>query len=332
MPLSGSASAKAGLELSEAERSDARVGHLDEKALRIAMQNFQQIDRNNDGKLDLEEFRSGMGMLGVDKTFSTIVFSSFDTGGDGWIDRREFLVAMAVMLHPDKLEDQIDLAFDAYDRNKDGKLVFDELRQVIASIFATMEQMGISDESNDADAVAGELFRQMDRGGKGYVTKEDYVHLAKTQPELIKRVGLGGAGKEKRRSKRASAFLDHPPKDGKQRGGRQRVSGPRKRGTTVTFGSAKWELVVQMMLGIRLAVGRGASAAGKPALGAIAGSERSLSVSESSVSGASERSGREERGSSPRTPPAAGAPGSSTQHTSGGGSGASPLTPVRPPG
>ena len=123
MPLSGSASAKAGLELSESELSDARVGHLDEKALRIAMQNFQQIDRNNDGKLDLEEFRSGMGMLGVDKTFSTIVFNSFDTGGDGWIDRREFLVAMAVMLHPDKLEDQIDLAFDAYDRNKDGKLV-----------------------------------------------------------------------------------------------------------------------------------------------------------------------------------------------------------------
>jgi hypothetical protein len=93
----------------------------------------------------------------------------------------------------------------------------------------------------------------------------------------------------------------------------------------VTFGSAKWELVVQMMLGIRLAVGRGSSAAGKPALGAIAGSERSLSVSESSVSGASERS------SSPRSP-AAGAPGSSTQHTSGGDGGASPLTPVRPPG
>jgi Ca2+-binding EF-hand superfamily protein len=339
MPLSGSASGKAGLELSEAELGDARVGHLDEKALRVAMQNFQQLDRNNDGKLSREEFRSGMGMLGVDTTFSTIVFNSFDTGGDGWIDRREFLVAMAVMLHPDKLEDQIDLAFDAYDVNKDGKLEYDELRQVIASIFSTMEQMGISDAGTGADKVAGELFRQMDRGGKGYVTKEDYVHLAKTQPELIKRVGLGGAGKEKRRSKRASAFLDHPPRE-KQRGGRQRVSGPRKRGTTVTFGSAKWELVVQMMLGIRLAVGRGTRAAGEPASAAIAGSEDSLSISgslsECSVS-ASERSAREERGSSPRTPaataPAAGAPGSSTQHTSGGGGGgSSPPTARLPPG
>ena len=160
----------------------------------------------------------------------------------------------------------------------------------------------------------------MDRGGKGYVTKEDYVHLAKTQPELIKQVGLGGTGA--RRRSRKSSFIDHPPApaawspshhpsfgrpparpaapprgapggfwaactregrrwatgraataagarasrlhsrrcrrlslspqaDGKK--GRKRVSGPRKRGTTVTFGSAKWELVVQMMLGIRRA-------------------------------------------------------------------------------
>ena len=197
--------------LSEAELQDARVGHLDEKSLRVAMQNFQQLDRDNDGRLSREEFRSGLGMLGVDKAFSTIIFNSFDTGGDGWIDRREFLVAMAVMLHPDNLEDQIDLAFDAYDVNKDGKLVFDELRQVIASVYATMEQMGISGNAyTDADTVAGELFRQMDRGGKGYVTKEDYVHLAKTQPELIKQVGLGGTG-QRRRSRRASSFIDHPP-------------------------------------------------------------------------------------------------------------------------
>ena len=208
MPASSS---KSSMALSEAELQDARVGHLDEKSLRVAMQNFQQLDRDNDGRLSREEFRSGLGMLGVDKAFSTIIFNSFDTGGDGWIDRREFLVAMAVMLHPDNLEDQIDLAFDAYDVNKDGKLVFDELRQVIASVYATMEQMGISGNAyTDADTVAGELFRQMDRGGKGYVTKEDYVHLAKTQPELIKQVGLGGTG-QRRRSRRASSFIDHPP-------------------------------------------------------------------------------------------------------------------------
>ena len=48
-----------------------------------------------------------------------------------------------------------------------------------------------------------------------------------------------------------AAFSLSTQADGKK--GRKRVSGPRKRGTTVTFGSAKWELVVQMMLGIRRA-------------------------------------------------------------------------------
>ena len=61
--------------------------------------------------------------------------------------------------------------------------------------------------------------------------------------------GMHACPKYSRRCRRLSLS---PQADGKK--GRKRVSGPRKRGTTVTFGSAKWELVVQMMLGIRRAV------------------------------------------------------------------------------
>ena len=163
-------------------RADGASAKLSEKALRSAVQNFQTLDRDKDGHLSVEEFRSGLGMLGMDSTFSTILFNAFDSGGDGRIDVREFVAAMAVMLHPDNMEDQIDLAFDAYDINKDGKLTFDELRQVIASIYATMEQMGINDAQHDPEAVANGLFQQMDRGAKGHVTKEDYLYLARTQP------------------------------------------------------------------------------------------------------------------------------------------------------
>ena len=168
--------------LSEQEAAELNVAGFDDKSLRSALKNFSQLDRDNDGRLSREEFRAGLGMLGVDKTFSTIIFNSFDTGGDGWIDRREFLAAMAVMLHPDNLEAQIDLAFDAYDVDKNGRLEFDELRQVIAAVYSTMAQMGIGGADFNSDSVASELFRQMDRGAKGYVTKEDYLHLARTQP------------------------------------------------------------------------------------------------------------------------------------------------------
>ena len=65
-----------------------------------------------------------------------------------------------------------------------------------------------------------------------------------SQPAPTKQVGLGG---QRRRSRRASSFIDRPPPpDGRRAGStRRRVAGARKRGTTVTFGSAKWELVVQ---------------------------------------------------------------------------------------
>ena len=117
----------------------------------------------------------------------------------------------------------------------------------------------------------------------------------------------------------------------KRGGGRKRVSGARKRGTTVTFGSAKWELVVQMMLGIRLAVGRGAEAAGEavPARSLREGSSPAGGRSERSMSSVSEGGGSaREESPSPRAAAAvavaaaaAGAPGSSTQHTTGGGGG-----------
>ena len=264
--------------LTAAELSEVRTKspHLDDKALRSALQNFQSLDRDNDGRLSQEEFRQGLGMLGMDPTFSSLLFNSFDTGGDGYIDRREFVAAMAVMMHPDNVEEQIDLAFDAYDVNKDGMLDYEELRAVIAAVFSTMEQMGIASEMHDPEAVANELFHIMDRGAKGHVTKDDYLHLARTHPEHLKQVGLGGANSHRgRRSRRASSLANYPAPKQKRRAG----GNPRKRGTTVTFGHEKWELVVQMMLGIRLAVGSAAEAASATA-GAAGLTRQSSSASE----------------------------------------------------
>ena len=286
--------------LTPAELSEVRTKspHLDDKALRSALQNFRSLDHDNDGRLSQEEFREGLGMLGMDPTFSSLLFNSFDTGGDGYIDRREFVAAMAVMLHPDNVEDQIDLAFDAYDVNKDGMLTYEELRDVIASVFSTMEQMGIANDQHNPEVVANELFHNMDRGAKGYVTKEDYLHLARTHPEHLKQVGLGGANSHRRRSRRASSLANFPaPKQKVRRGGN-----PRKRGTTVTFGHEKWELVVQMMLGIRLAVGHAAEAANAMAGEAGLARQSSSTSDRDSPSVTPQPSGPSERADGPSEP------------------------------
>ena len=242
--------------MATAEVATPRPKHLpDEAAAREALKAFATMDRDGDGELNREEFRSGLGTLGMDPEFCQILFNIFDRNRDGTIGKGEFVTSMAVMLHPSDHEEQIAMAFDAYDRNKDGHLHLAELQAVIEAVFATMEKMGIRDEHADPARTAEDLYRHMDADNKGYVTKDDYVRLATANPDLIKKIGLGN-----------SKFTRSPPRTPTIGGGSlfgvpQRHRGPgaprsKKHGTTVSFGHDNWELVVQMMLAIRLSVGR----------------------------------------------------------------------------
>ena len=246
---------------------DKEKPQLNDAAAREALKNFAAMDSDGDGQLSAEEFRTGLGMLGMDQDFAHILFSSFDTDRSGTINKSEFLAAMAVMLHPTDMEQQVSMAFDAYDLNRDGRLSLEELEHVISAMFGTMVKMGIRDEVAEPTAIAAatELYRQLDCEGKGHVNKEDYLRLATTNPEMLKRLGLGnrlGRGGSRLRT----SMVDRaPPTPGQPQGSLYGVPPPasqrprrRGRGTgmTVAFGHDNWELVVQMMLAIRLSVGR----------------------------------------------------------------------------
>eukprot|EP00965_Chrysotila_dentata_P132603 4384870-Pleurochrysis_carterae.AAC.1 len=146
---------------------------LDSNALEQAKRNFRQMDVDKDGRLSESEFRSGLGMLGMDESFAAILFAAFDKGGDGYIDMREFLAAMGVMLHPNDVKQQVSLAFDAYDLNKDGKLQLDELKAVIKSIFSAMYSMGLQGAAfgyteESAERTAEDLFALLDPSKQGF--------------------------------------------------------------------------------------------------------------------------------------------------------------------
>jgi Ca2+-binding EF-hand superfamily protein len=258
------------------------AGMLDADQRKKTLRDFAAMDRDQDGKLSSDEFRENLGLLGVDLGLAQILFNSFDHNGDGFVDKSEFLASMAVMLHPEEHEEQVAMAFNAYDLNKDGKLTVDELQHVIEAMFSTMAKMGIREEGEDAKLAAVELFRHMDAAEKGYVTREDYQRLAANNPELLKRIGLGNSTQQARSvsrlrtasvSARTPAEL-HASTSASPSRPLSRPHGPagslygvppahrpakkkgRGAGTTVSFGHENWELVVQMMLAIRLSVGR----------------------------------------------------------------------------
>ena len=140
---------------------------------------------------------------------------------------------------------------------------------MIACVFSALDKMGLTNEHSSED-VADELFKQLDADGKGHVTKADYVRLARRSPTPSARSGSGS--RRRCRSGAAARQLGELRKhvlassggDG-DRGtdgtsasssGRLRTRRGRKRENTVTFGHQNFELVVQMMLGIRLAAGK----------------------------------------------------------------------------
>jgi Ca2+-binding EF-hand superfamily protein len=75
--------------------------------LKDVQASFAHLDTNRDGMLSLEEFTAGLGLLGMHPEFATIIFNAFDKSGDGSIDRREFVAAIGVMLHPEDMERQV---------------------------------------------------------------------------------------------------------------------------------------------------------------------------------------------------------------------------------
>ena len=68
----------------------------DEKVAKEALKAFLAMDTNGDGLLSFEEFRSGLGTLGLEPEFVRILFNSFDFDQSGTIERKELLAAMAV--------------------------------------------------------------------------------------------------------------------------------------------------------------------------------------------------------------------------------------------
>jgi hypothetical protein len=78
---------------------------LDPATLQRVHSSFASLDTNGDGRLSLDEFAVGLGLIGMDRQFSAIIFNAFRPV-DGMIDRREFVTTLCVMLHPEDIDRQ----------------------------------------------------------------------------------------------------------------------------------------------------------------------------------------------------------------------------------
>jgi len=208
------------------------VKQLTKDEFEVLTDQFKALDKKVSGKVDFSQFRSCLGLLGnpqndITDNFAQIIFNGFDDERKGFLVFPEFLVCMSILLKG-TTNQKLEFAFSLCDADNDGKIVKKDLDNVIGTMYGILTNLGITPH-RDACEVADSIFNAMDENGDEIITLQEYKDAVNQNPVLLQGLGL------------------FDPKDEIQ------YQLP-THGVTVTFGHAKWGLMLNIMIGIRLAV------------------------------------------------------------------------------
>merc|ERR1712062_764763 len=113
------------------------------------------------------------------KKFCEHVFRTFDTDQNGFIDFKEFLLAIDVTSSGSP-EKKLSWAFRMYDVDGNGWVDISEMTKIVKSIYGMIGPQSVSPEKR-----AREIFRKMDRNSDGRVTKEEFVQTCLVDKNLL---------------------------------------------------------------------------------------------------------------------------------------------------
>jgi calcium-dependent protein kinase len=145
------------------------VGQFSEHQLSSLRDIFVALDLNGDGMLTIDEMREGLSQAGLGEIPAELqsAIEDIDLDGSGAIDYSEFLVA-ALEKKQYVQEDACWNVFNFFDKNRDGKISPEELRQALIS--GSLED----DVSKD---VVDQVLREVDRDGSGEIDFPEFMHM-----------------------------------------------------------------------------------------------------------------------------------------------------------
>merc|ERR1711871_1263117 len=144
------------------------AGQLNEDQIKILRETFMALDNNGDGQLTVNEMKEGIKKAGLKEIPADLqqIMEDVDSDGSGVIDYTEFLAATL-----DKRlylqEDVCWSAFRVFDRNGDGKISQEELKQVVQS----------GEVEDVATRAMAELMQEIDDNGDGVIDFQEFMKM-----------------------------------------------------------------------------------------------------------------------------------------------------------
>lgn len=140
-----------------------------------------------DGKLTPIKFVDMYKMFfpsGNAEQFCDHVFRTFDTDKNGYIDFKEFLLAIDVT-SAGTAEEKLKWAFRMYDVDGNGVIDLEEMTKIVQAIY-DMLGAGATKPTDSAEERAKNIFQRMDENGDGHLTEEEFLRGCLQDDELSK--------------------------------------------------------------------------------------------------------------------------------------------------
>ena len=114
------------------------------------------------------------------------MFRTFDSDNNGFIDFREFLLAIDVT-SAGTPEQKLNWAFKMYDVDGNGTIEPDEMSRIVHSIYAMMgpDQSSAERQMETPQQRAENIFKRMDINSDGRVEKKEFVRCCMEDKRLI---------------------------------------------------------------------------------------------------------------------------------------------------
>lgn len=157
----------------------------DENTIKEWYKGFKQDCPN--GKLTPVKFVDMYKMFwpsGNAEQFCDHVFRTFDTDKNGFIDFKEFLLAIDVT-SAGTAEKTLKWAFRIFDVDGNGVIDQEEMTKIVQAIY-DMLGAGATKPTDSAEERAKNIFSRMDENGDGHLTEEEFLSGCLQDDELSK--------------------------------------------------------------------------------------------------------------------------------------------------